>query len=82
MADRVEAINAPMEPFDGLVMEGFAGSGGSRSGAAGWIAVGAFPNEIVGSSAIIAIKRPAQPSWLSTAFGSNTPSRTYFPQMY
>ena len=38
--------------------------------------------DMSGLDAIIAIRRPAQPSWLSTAFGSKTPSRTYFPDRY
>ena len=39
-------------------------------------------NVMVGSSAIIAMRRPAQPSCKSIALGSKMPSRTYLPDLY
>jgi hypothetical protein len=64
-----DATNAPIEPFDGFVNDGFEGlDGGEGSGLL--VGGGALLNRILGSSAIMAMSRPAQPSWLSTAFGS------------
>jgi len=65
MAEKIEATHAPMETWAGFVREGFAMGVFEVSGAS------AGPEKlIVGSSAVIAIRRPAQPGWLSTAFGS------------
>src|ERR1700722_1449220 len=87
IADRTEATAAPIDPFAGLEMEGAGGLetlGIVGFGAAGTpLGVSATPvNVMVGSSAIIAMSRPAQPSCSSTLFGSNTPSRTNLPDLY
>ena len=76
MAERMEAMNAPIEPFDGLVMEGAERLSEYRTDADLALPerIGRRPfagaKLMVGSSAIIASSRPAHPSWLSTAFGS------------
>jgi hypothetical protein len=70
MALKMFAMNAPMEPLAGLAMDGAAGfSAGLVVPETDGVIV-APVNVIVGSSAIIAINRPAQPGWLSTTFGS------------
>jgi hypothetical protein len=70
MALKMFAMNAPMEPSAGLVMDGAAGFSAGL-GVIGIVGVIFAPvNVMVGSSAIIAISRPAQPGWLSTTFGS------------
>ena len=71
----MEAIKYPIEPFAGFLIEGERGLATSEADgleADGSIAVeGAVPSKaMLRSNAIIPIKRPAQPSWLSTAFGS------------
>ena len=70
-------MKAPIEPGDGLVMEGVATTGlveadGGDTGAD-------TPNLIEASSLAIANSSAAQPSCRSTASGSNTPSRTSLP---
>jgi hypothetical protein len=59
-----------MDPFAGLAMDRAAGfsAGLGLIEIAGVIV--APVNVMVGSIAIIAISRPAQPGWLSTTFGS------------
>ena len=59
------AMNAPSEPLAGLVMDGGAGFSVETGGV-----ILAPANVIVGSSAIMAMIRPAQPGWLSTTPGS------------
>jgi hypothetical protein len=74
-AARIEAMNAPTEPFEGWLMEGDGdvriGEGFGAAGGGGFVAVIVTSGNLMdGSSAIIAISKPAQPSWLSTASGS------------
>ena len=72
---------APTEPFAGFVMDGGNGFAMSREDELADVrvtdAVGGVAGVIVtpvkvmvGSSVIIASSKPAQPSWLSIAFGS------------
>ena len=64
MADATNAIAAPIEPFAGLVIEGGLGvSEVAGFGGAGGVIVTPV-KVIVGSSAIIAMRRPAQPRCL------------------
>jgi hypothetical protein len=66
-------MNAPIEPRDGCAMDG---DGGGFIGEDFCVNVGpadgivASANLIVEPSATVAISRPAQPGWLSTAYGS------------
>jgi len=61
MEDRTEATQAPIEPRAGLKKDGFE-EDGFETGAFGALASGvAEAMLIVGSSDIIAVKRPAQP---------------------
>jgi len=71
----MEATNAPIEPFDGLLKEGRVGFDGReseelrvRSDVVETDCSDVSP--AVGSIAAIAFSKPAQPSWLSTASGS------------
>ena len=62
----MEAMNAPTEPLDGLVIDGgLVTVGGATDAGAG---VGGAPaNPIVGSSAVNASSKPAHPGWPSMA---------------
>lgn len=53
---------APMEPLDGNVMDGFDGLGDGPGGARSFEAGPNAAKLMVGSSCIMAISRPAQPS--------------------
>lgn len=66
-------MNAPIEPFDGFLREGLLVAGdeeGFFACAGEDVGAAALAKLISGSSAIIAMSKPAQPSWLSTTFGS------------
>ena len=72
MVERMEATKAPIEPFDGWVIDGLAILG-ARSGVAelGFAGSTVVPEKVmVRSSAIIAKSKPAQPGWVSMASGS------------
>ena len=85
MVDRADAMAAPIDPLAGLVtegdLEGVAVAGFRAVGSAEDMTVAPL-KVMVGSSVIMDSSRPAHPSCWSTAFGSNTPSRTYFPLTY
>jgi hypothetical protein len=73
IAEKIETTNAPNEPFDGCVTEGAADRRIGVDVGAATDLTGEIdgPWKVIdGSSAIMAISRPAQPNWLSTAFGS------------
>jgi len=68
-------MNAPTEPFDGFLREGrdgFVPRDGEEVPLTGDAPECEFSDATaaVESSAAVAFKRPAQPSWLSTALGS------------
>jgi hypothetical protein len=72
MVDRADAIAAPTEPFAGVLIEGgFGMPGVTGFGTMGTEDVWTTPVKVmVGSSAIIASNKPAQPGCRSTALGS------------
>ena len=65
MAERTEAMKAPTEPFDGFLIEGFGVSDRGVPLVAEADRVGAvvIPAKLMdGSSAIIAVSKPAHPN--------------------
>ncbi len=71
----MEATNAPIEPFDGFFSEGGVGFDRRDGAEACFLSpvtagVRGEASAALGSRPAMAFSKPAQPSWLSTAFGS------------